>query len=96
MRTAVLSIVALAALAVSAGTADAQWRGRGYSRGYYSTPYRGGFTYVQPRYNSYYATPYYGNSYYRTGPGFGLTIGNGYNFYPGNRYSTYPGYRYWW
>lgn len=98
MRTAFLSLAALAAMVVGAGTADAQYRGRGYGR-----VYNGAYSYgYRPYYNTYsygyrpyygrYSTPYYAPV--RPGVSFGFTIGNG-GYYPGG-YGYYPGYRYRW
>lgn len=66
MRFAILSLVAAGALAVSAGTADAQYRG---FNNYYGG-YRGG-------YNSFYrGVPNYGfNRGFQNYSGFSLTIG---------------------
>lgn len=103
MRTALLSLAAVAALAVSAGTADARpnhWRG-GWGGGYrmynsYARPYYGGYSYARPYYGGYYGSRYYnsyspGFSLYT--PRFGLTIGNG-GFYPSYGYGGYGGYGY--
>ena len=111
MKTAILSLVTAAALAASAGTADAQWR--------YSGSYRPVYTY-----SSYNASPYYGSFYspsyvypaggflFNTGS-FGLSIGPTGRVYPhwsygspyyysrpyysgyGGYYGGYPGYHGW-
>jgi hypothetical protein len=101
MRTALLSLAAFAALAVTAGPADARPRifrgGGGWGNGYgyynrgYARPYYGG--YYRPHYRGY-----YNNNYYRPGvsifaPGFGLSIGSGYGGF-GYPYYGGAGYRY--
>lgn len=92
MRSLVLGLVAVAGLALTAGTADAQYRYGGYrgggyyvrpapgpyyGGGFYNRPYSGG--YARPYYGGY-NRPYYGGYGYR--PGFSITVGNG-GFYPG-------------
>lgn len=100
MRNLFLSGAAVVALALSATTADAQYRGRGnfrvytggyypartwtYPASYYATPYSGG----------YYSTPYTTN-YYRSGVTVGVPFGGGSWYYPGG-YTYYPRYGYWW
>ena len=93
MRNAILSIVTLVALAMTAGSADA--RPRHWLRSYY-----GGARYYSPRfvypgasYYSGYYPGYYGNYYRPRGfslswsPGYGLRFGSGYGGYGG-----YAGY----
>jgi hypothetical protein len=92
MRSAFLSIAALVAAALTAGSADAQLR---RNRVVVSRPVESGTTFPRSAPTpipggTYPSTPY--TTPYRPGT---LSIGNGYNFYPGNLYSTYPGYRYW-
>lgn len=104
MKAAILSLVTAAALAASAGTADA--RPPRYSGGHYSS--------YRPAYYGNYYRPYYGG-YYNYNPGFsfntggfGLSIGNGaypyysrpyyngyYNGYRGGYYNGFRGYRGW-
>lgn len=80
MKFAILSLVAAGALAVSAGTADAQYRG-GY-RGYNNySGYRGGYNYARPYYGGY-------NS------GFGLTIGGQRGILSFGSGAVYPAYGY--
>lgn len=107
MRSLILALVAVGGLALTASTADAQYRGRG--------GFRGGYGVNRPYYgNSYYRgfdRPYYGGNYYRGGyygrpyyggygygypaSGFSITVGNG-GFYPygGGLYGGgyYPGW----
>ncbi len=91
MRFAILSLVAAGALAVSAGTADAQWRGnnRGYSnfnRGYSNYSNYGNWNRGYSNWNR----PYYGG-----GSGFGLTIGGSRGIISigsGNVYPSYGGF----
>jgi hypothetical protein len=106
MRNTLLSVVTLAGLALTAGSADA--RPRYYGGGGYVRPAYGGYynSYARPYYggyNSYYSRPYYGgySSRYYSGyypgysyygrPGFGIGIGSGY--YPGYYGGGYRSFR---
>jgi hypothetical protein len=94
MRYAFLSVAALAALALSAGSASAQW---GYRYGgYYGPGVYPGPRYVAPGYGGFYNPGFYGRSGVTVAysPAFGLSIGyrSGPSWgYPG---FGYPAYRY--
>ena len=98
MKSAFLSLVAAAALSVSAGTADARppaahhvgvshsySNGGNYNRGYYGG-YRGNY---RPYYGSYYGG--WGGYY----PGYGLGSGSVYPSYGYSPYYRNWGYRRW-
>ncbi len=101
MRTALVSVFALTALAAGATPANAQFRARGrvvVSQPYYVTPVAPvveGVVVAAPAAAPAYVAPSSLPGY--VGPFIvpGLTIGRGYNFYPGLPYNTYPNYRYW-
>jgi hypothetical protein len=102
MKAAILSLVTVAALAASPGTADARpphYYGGNYHHGYYGN-------YNRPYYSGYYR-PYSGGWGYNSGfglnivrpGGFGISIGTGgvYPYYGGYYGGSYyrPYYRGW-
>ena len=86
MRYAFLSVAAVAGLALSAGSASAQW-------GYRYGGFYGGSRYVVPAYGGFYSPGFYARPGFTVAysPAFGLNFG--YRSGPSWGYGGYPAYR---